>query len=338
MSIVRKTIAWFATLALAYTPALAQRIELEVLTDRSSPPAAAQEWMQALGNVKVDRLRFRQDQAQPRPSVHSDDRAGLITYHVTGVIVGGTKLQLPGAQFSKFDVDRLNAYLADLPRQQQAAAAPHAFGMTAAQLVYVRDALKGAVTKPTSQQSLVKFLKDMSRQLPIPLTLAALPAGSVVTEELVGLSSGTALAVALRPQGLVLVPLSTGGQAADVRVTVRNVRDADAHWPVGWPRQQRPNDLAPKLYEFLEVEINDVPLSEAITAIQTRLQLPLLFDQNGMARQDIDPNTARVSFPARRTFYKKMLSNLLFQAKLKSELRVDEAGQPFLWISPIREN
>ena len=111
--------------------------------------------MQALSKAKVDRLRFRQDQAQPRPSIHSEDQAGVTTYRVTGAIVGGTRLLLPGAEFSRFDVDGLNAYLADLPRRQQAAAAPHAFGMTAEQLVYVRDALKVVVTKSTDQQPLV---------------------------------------------------------------------------------------------------------------------------------------------------------------------------------------
>ena len=45
---------------------------------------------------------------------------------------------------------------------------------------------------------------------------------------------------------------------------------------------------------------------------------------------------AIVSFPLKRTFYKKALENVLFQARLRSELRVDEAGTPFLWISSTK--
>jgi hypothetical protein len=40
--------------------------------------------------------------------------------------------------------------------------------------------------------------------------------------------------------------------------------------------------------------------------------------------------------PEARSYYKKVLSRVLFQAKMKCELRVDEAGTPFLWISPLK--
>ena len=43
----------------------------------------------------------------------------------------------------------------------------------------------------------------------------------------------------------------------------------------------------------------------------------------------------RVRFPAKRTFYKRVLDQVLFQARLEAELRVDDANRPFIWVTTI---
>ena len=55
-----------------------------------------------------------------------------------------------------------------------------------------------------------------------------------------------------------------------------------------------------------------------------------------LAREQIDVTAVNVSFPKKRVQYLRVLDQVLFQAKLKSEARLDEAGKPFLWISPRR--
>ena len=92
----------------------------------------------------------------------------------------------------------------------------------------------------------------------------------------------------------------------------------------------------PQLYEYLTVEIKATALSEAIRAIQSRVETPFLFDHNGLAREQIDLKSVNVSYPKRRVQYLRVLDQVLFQAKLKSEIRLDEAGTAFLWISPRR--
>ena len=63
----------------------------------------------------------------------------------------------------------------------------------------------------------------------------------------------------------------------------------------------------------------------------------MLFDYNSMARHQVEPDKVRVTLPAGRTYYKKVLDRMLFQGKLKAELRVDEAEQPVLWISTLKK-
>ena len=71
--------------------------------------------------------------------------------------------------------------------------------------------------------------------------------------------------------------------------------------------------------------------------IQTLLSRHLVLRLDGMPAAQIDPTTAAVSLPETTTYYDRILDRLLFQAKLKYQLRTDEAGKPFLWITAIRQ-
>jgi hypothetical protein len=89
----------------------------------------------------------------------------------------------------------------------------------------------------------------------------------------------------------------------------------------------------PSMLKFVSVGITDTPLDEAVSAIQQRLEAPVLWDRNALAREGIDPHETKVTVPAGRTYYKRILSKILSQAKLRSEVRVDEAGTAFVWIT-----
>ena len=108
-------------------------------------------------------------------------------------------------------------------------------------------------------------------------------------------------------------------------------------WPVGWPPQKIPGTLAPALFKFLNVEIRDIVLQEALDALKPRIGLPMLMDHNSMVRNRIDPKTVKVTVPAGRTFYKRILDRLLSQVGLTCQLRVDEAEKPFLWVTSAKK-
>jgi hypothetical protein len=163
----------------------------------------------------------------------------------------------------------------------------------------------------------------------------ALDTSELVNEDLIGISSGTALAAVLRPLGLVLTLTRT--ERGDPYLRIADSRDAKEHWPVGWPSKKPARDTLPDLYKFLNVEVKDTPVGESLEAVRARLNVPLLVDQNSLARQDVDLKTTKVTLPKMNTFYASILERLLFQAKLKYEVRVDEAGQPFLWVTTLKQ-
>jgi hypothetical protein len=40
-----------------------------------------------------------------------------------------------------------------------------------------------------------------------------------------------------------------------------------------------------------------------------------------------------VTLPRTKTYYKRVLDRVLAQARLGAQVRIDEAGTPFLWIT-----
>jgi len=112
-------------------------------------------------------------------------------------------------------------------------------------------------------------------------------------------------------------------------------KKVDEHWPVGWPLQDRPSKVAPILFEQTEVEVGGIPLNQVLIAIEAKTKVPFIYDQNSMARQGIKMQKIAVNIGRSKTYYEKIIRLCLNQSKprLTAELRVDESGHPFLWIS-----
>ena len=63
------------------------------------------------------------------------------------------------------------------------------------------------------------------------------------------------------------------------------------------------------------------------------MKAPLLFDHNGMVQERVDL-TKKVKVQAGKSYYRRILDRVLFQVKLKAEVRLDDAGKPLIWVSP----
>ncbi len=182
-----------------------------------------------------------------------------------------------------------------------------------------------------------QVLANIAGQLKLPLKLdsqAAAPLGDdKVEEDLTELTCGTALACVLRPAGYCMVPRATGGELAYAVVKAEPKLES---WPVGWAPEKSAADSLPALFDFLNVNVQNVSAATALDAIAKRVEAPVLFDHNALARNGIDPDKAMVTLPRGRTTYSLTLRKLLFQARLQFEVRTDEAGTPFLWVTSIK--
>jgi len=318
----------------------APRVELELITEAGFSTTGSHRWMQMLKDLDLSNLRIRSARSGDKVGIKEGGVPSSPTYRVTGVLTSRNTLRLPGGEFRFGDKAGIARWIAKVKEGGASGLSetPAAFGLSATQLVKVHEALNVPVVFSTKGQKSYDAMKRISSTLSLSFTadqdvLNRMFGEKPVRDELKGLSAGTALAAILRPLGLVLVPQK---QSGSIILVITDVRRSAESWPVGWPSEESPQKTLPELFNFLTVEIQDQPLSETLTAIQGRIKAPILYDHNSLALENIDPNQVKVSHPDVRTYYKRIIDVLVNQAKLTSDIRVDEAGKPFLWISSRR--
>jgi hypothetical protein len=270
---------------------------------------------------------------------------------VLGVITASGTLIVPGARFTLAEHRRFQAWLEKVRAGERPAGPagspgsrmdadgkPIPYGLTVDQIVKLYQALEPPVafeTKGRRPADVARAIRELvALDMPAaPGVREAFAQDATVPDDLRGISAGTALAAVCRPLGIAITPRFENN-AVKLGLAPARGLPADAVWPVGWPPNKSLGELAPSLLKFLDVEIADTPFTDVIDALRPRLKLPVLYDHNGLARQELDPATAVVRIGQGKTFYSKVLDRATSQAKLRWELRIDEAGQPLIWIAP----
>ena len=318
----------------------APRVELELITEPGFPPTGTHQWLALLKDLNLGSLRIRAARPGDRVEIRQRGSGDSIIYHVTGLLTRRNALRLPGAEFRYGDRAGIARWVARLKEGGQAGLSegPAAFGLTPSELVAVHEALSAPVAFSTKGQRSFDAIKRIADGLALSFAadaaaIAKMAVDEPVRDELQGLSAGTAVAAILRPLGLAMVPQKQS--AGEVKLRIMDTGRAPEFWPVGWPPEKPPREVLPELFKFLPVEIENEPLAKVLEIIGARIKAPILYDYNSLARRGIDPAKVNVSHPAKRTYYKRIIDRLVNQAKLKSDLRVDEAGKPFLWISSL---
>ena len=327
----------FAVLC-AEAASAAPRVEIEVLARPSVNAAtASQKWMKTLADLGFSNVQFRPAQAGDQIDVQGG--AGG-TIHVTAQLDERGMLVTPGGQFAISDSAKLRKWLADLQSGGvEGIGQPRtAFGFTREQLDQARQSLAAPVGFATKGLPAAKALEQIRTGLKSKVTVdpaieRAIAADESVRDELEGVASGTALAAIARPAGGALVPRFVNG---NLELQITAAKEGIQSWPIGWPPGEKDEGkIIPPLFEFIKVEIDNTPANEVLAAIQGRLKTPFLYDHNNMARDRIDL-AKKVKVPAGKTFYKKILDQVLFQAGLKCEVRLDDAGKPLVWITTLK--
>jgi hypothetical protein len=122
-----------------------------------------------------------------------------------------------------------------------------------------------------------------------------------------------------------------------VELTVTAPDETREAWPVGWPRQLPPPETAPALFKIKTFNFEDepLPLDEILDAASEAMEIPILIDQPAMDAQGINLAKAMISQARKQMAWTTALNSFTFQAKAKIELLIDEAGKPFLWVTPL---
>lgn len=332
--------AWLATLAWA-TVGLARAqaelpIDVEVATEAGAPLTASQEWARMLGEMELGRVRFRSGRGGEKPQVSKSDSAVAPRFKVVAILNGHGELVLPGKRYRKSDRQALLEFFHSLPQQESFGEELGRFELTEKQFRQVHADLSQGVGFSTVGKTPADLLKQLEKKFKVPVLLDTeareeLRQPKPLNVEFRPMSAGTALAVALRQEGLALRPEKPSGEP--LRMVVERERPQVDQWPVGWKPKGSPRLLAPKMFEFLTIEVDGYSLSKAIEALEPRLGVDAIYDERILTERDIQPEDIQVKLPSGKTYLKRAVDRLLSQARLAGELRVDEQGRPFLWIT-----
>jgi hypothetical protein len=320
-------------------PTAAAKVQLELVGEAQQGAVMAfQEWLQVLRGAGIQNVRLRAATDGDKLGIEVRGSEQNRLYVVTGLLSGRDEILIPGGgRYRRSDAKRLAAWLDDLAERgpPDRREPPAAFGLTAKQFDEARKDLARLVGFSTRDMTRAEVVEKIGRRLRLPLVVdGPLADGQEkIEEELSGLSCGTALACILRPSGFLMAPRKSDG---GVSYTVAKARLDQEVWPIGWPPDKPQGEVLPALFEMRNVNVQNVPASRVMEAIGVQLQVPILLDHNALARHGVDPAKTNVSIPQQRTSYSLALRKLLFQARLKFEIRVDEAGTPFLWVSTVK--
>lgn len=332
--------------------AAAPPIELEIVTERGVQITAPHEWLQLLAAIGIEHVRIRGGQPGDEPKIVNGGNLKTGAYHVVGVLTARDQLRLPGGTFSRSDRTKLKDYLARLGADgADAVTAPRVrFGLTEKELNAVLADLAQSIDFETKGLLVRTVIDRLQSKRAFKFAIDAetdqlIRTATPVIDELKGVATGTSLAIMLRNCDVALWPEKQLGQpivyrmvpaSADTvsRSTLGKMSATDVpYWPIGWQPEKSPGETAPSLMESLNAEIDGYTLEEALAAIGPRLKLPMYLDHAVLKAHHINPAKIHVKLARTRTSYKRVIDRILAQARLGSEIRVDESGMPFLWIT-----
>ena len=313
-------------------------VELEVYSTPITPATTQHQWLEALSEVGADRVSAKTTR-RPSPSVEETTYGGSKIILVKGVI-NNRKIKLPKKTFSITDKRGIKDYLQSLRADgaKTTLAEKKAFGLTSEQLVNVHSGLSGSIAGSTKGEKSGRFLSQLIQSLPrktnlSPSAKSALRSDEKVSNEYKGLSTGTALAIELRRHDLVMRPSPKQGRGVELEIVTTS--QASESWPQGWPSKSAPVTTFPNLFEVTALQLNNIQLDSVLNAISRRLKIEFIVDPAAWGTKPIDLSTVKVTFNKPRASYSAAISNVLSQSrpKLRHEIRLDENGKPFIWIT-----
>ena len=320
-------------------------VVIELLTSASAAEHA-QAWGQKLQKLDVQ-FQTRQGVVGDRPQVTEKKLGRLRQVTVVAVLDRNGKIACSDRSFTLAESERLIEWIREL-KTYGAQGAPHGkplFGLDERQFVAVMKSLSPAVSIETEDLTLEQLLKQLPvpENLPWRLTPEAqraarlLDPDKVTRQDLRGLSLGSVLSAALGEFGLAFHPLRTPEGKIELAITPRE--DAGDRWPIGWPlNPDKPQgQVVPALFKMVPVELEDVPLTDVLTAASQSAEIPIVLDHHVIERESIMLDELKVSVPMRKTTWGLLLKQVTFPHKLGRLIVADESGKPFVVVTTLKE-
>ena len=319
------------------------QVFVELLTGTEGVGIRAQEWARIFENLQVS-FKVRRAVLEEQPEI-TEKLIGTSLREVSAVgrLERNGAITFPNRSFQQSDTAKLKEWLTELRTYgaQGSPAGQPLWGLTKAQF----DPLFQALSKPLTEEPRELALPDSLRLFAVTdvYRLQLTPGAETylkrqklppaVRQSYKGFTQGTALALVLNEFGLGFRPRRTPD--GTIELAIFPLSETTDVWPLGWPLKEKGPVAVPQFYKLVKVEFQDESLSDILDAVPGFLKLPLLIDDYGLRVQQIDLSKVKVTYPSKQTTWSLALKGLTFQGRVRREIWMDEAGKPFLWITPL---
>jgi hypothetical protein len=316
-------------------------IEIDLVMTDATQSLQSQTWGRVFDKIG-QRVRVKTAGIEEDPKISETNRGPLRTVKLVGRIDRRGTLTFPGKSFTSGDEKALKEWLDELQvfGAQGNPTGQARWGLNTEQFQTLFTSLAEEVTTDVKGQPLVDVARSLGFGIDVPLRIHDTVADRwnpalTVTQDVRGLSRGSALAVLLNDHGLCIRPVRTPGGSVDL--VVRSRDQTPDPWPVGWepkPNVQR-SDYAPELFAFRPIGFLDRPVSATIEEARTQTGCPIVIDTPALARKEIDLEKRTFGLPQKKTAWILVLQSALLGTNLVHQIRVDEAGRGFIFITPF---
>ena len=317
-------------------------VEFEILSGNPSAGLDAHRWAEALQKFGVT-VQVRTPKLADELGVTEKVRGTLRWVTATGQLAAGGKLAFPDRSFTLSQSTQLKEWIDEL-KLYGAQGAPEGkplWGLTADQFGLAFQSLSTPTIKGVEKLSLHEALRALPVPTDMPIRLHSTAARHLSTRrtaaqirtDVAGLSVGTALAAVLADQGLAFRPLRT--PTGSIELVVEPLASLKQPWPIGWefPKEASRHQLASGLFKMVPVGFTDVPLSDVLGAVAEVAAVPVVVNHDSAGRRGVDLKKTLVSYPKKKTAYIVVLNSVVRSHRLTHELRVDERGRPFVYVT-----
>lgn len=339
--------AIFTTQALQRTvadePAPARRtLDLEILIQsQPSYRIKSQEWGRVFQELGYS-VKFREPRAGEAPRVEDLDREDALATHVVAAMAADGSIRIGNQQFNIEKTQPLTLVLEEI-RLYGAKGPPNSsptWGLTDEQFKEVTQLLGLPVENPVELQSSIlaiesiglpanmrmKFTDD-ARQQALAKRLESAPEAI----ELQGFTKGSAIAIILAQYGLGFRPKYMAPGQYDIEIDRGD--ESNNLWPIGWKPEQSFSEILPAYFRAIPLDVEDVEVNALLDAIADKIDVPHFSSAYALTAKGLNINALKYTRKDDRISPARLLTAVGDKLDLGFDVRVDEAGKLFLWVT-----
>ncbi|MEZ6063649.1 MAG: hypothetical protein R3C19_25145 [Planctomycetaceae bacterium] len=323
-------------------------LDIKVLMEASPQYSLmAQGWTRVFQDVGYS-VVFDASRNNERPGIEDVTFNKRRSVKVVGQLDRSGTLQFGDRKFKQTEPEQLRTYLARLARYGAKGPPQESptWGLTDEQFKIVVTMLSGPVTDPVTTSSPAEAIESLKlsdsfriRYTPSARRLAFGDGAETDATPLEpqGLSQGTTTAIVLAQFGLGFRPMRNPDGAYVLEIDAGD--ESSNLWPVGWRNTEPLNRRIPNIYRSLEVgNLEDADLTGLIQLLSNRLEIPWFSSPHDLRAKGIRLSELTYSRKPDKLPPSSLLRKIGDKYEMGLEVRVDETGRPFLWVTTAEQN